>query len=426
VSRVGAVLVAAGSSTRVGGTTPKQFQMLGVRPLFVVSMGILLEVAEEVSVVVPSAHRELAETQLRAAGLLPGDGATAIRVVDGGTRRQDSVRAGLAALSPDIDIVLIHDAARPFASCELTRRVVEAAERTGAAVPAVPVPDTVKREDDGEVVATLDRSVLRLVQTPQGFRRVVLESAYDALGDRDVTDDASAVEAAGHPVAVVEGLPSNRKITTEGDFDEARVLVSAGSALGDARVGFGADWHELVEGRKLVLGGVEIPFERGLAGHSDADVLTHAVCDALLGAAAAGDIGVHFPPGDARWKDASSIGLLERVTVLVAGAGFVPMSVDAVIVAERPKLAPFIPAMRELLAGAMGLTIDDVSVKATTTEGLGPEGEGRAISANAVAVLRPALIGFGCGDAGGGCGDAGSGCGEGTGGCGCDEGGCCG
>ncbi len=418
MSRTGAVLVAAGSSTRVGGSVPKQFHLLGIRPLFIAAMDPLLGLVDEIAVVVPSAYHGHAEEQLRVAGLLPGDGRPVVHVVDGGARRQDSVRAGLSALSHDIELVLIHDAARPFATRELTERVLAATAETGAAVPAVAAHDTVKREENGEVVATLDRSVLRLVQTPQGFRREVIEGAYDALGDRDVTDDAGVVELAAGRVAIVEGIPSNRKITCAEDFDEARVLARAGSALGDARVGFGADWHELVPERRLVLGGVEIPFEKGLLGHSDADVLTHAVCDALLGAAAAGDIGTHFPPGDAEWKDASSIGLLARVTEIIEREGFIPTSVDSVIVAERPKLAPFIRAMREALAGAMGLSIDDVSVKATTTEGLGPEGEGRAMSATAVAVLRSALTSADLesemsGNCGGGKGDCGCGCGEG-------------
>ncbi len=408
MSRVGAVLVAAGSSTRVGGSTPKQFQLLGVRPLFIVSMDPLLELVDEIAVVIPPAHRALAERQLRAAGLVPGDGKPVMRVVDGGARRQDSVRAGLAALSPEIELVLIHDAARPFATRELAGRVLAAAAGTGAAVPAVVVPDTIKREENGEVVATLDRSVLRLVQTPQGFRRALIEEAYEALGDRAVTDDAGIVELSGKPVAVVDGSPANRKITCAADLTEARLLAGTASGLSRARVGFGTDWHELVVGRRLILGGVEIPFERGLLGHSDADVLTHAVCDALLGTAAAGDIGTHFPPDDPAYKDASSIALLERVVEIVAAEGLVPTSVDAVVVAEAPKLAPHIPAMREALARAVGLSVDAVSVKATTTEGLGPEGEGKAISATAVAVA----ISKGAGD---------SGCG-----CVCGEGGSCG
>jgi len=409
VNRTGAVLVAAGSSTRVGGSMPKQFHLLGIRPLFIVSMDPLIDLVDEIAVVIPQAHRAHAEEQLRVAGLLPGDGRPVVRVVDGGERRQDSVRAGLSALSQGIEFVLIHDAARPFATPELVARVLEAAAVTGAAVPAVAVPDTIKREESGEVVATLDRSVLRLVQTPQGFRREVIGEAYGALGDRDVTDDAGVVELSGAPVAIVEGDPGNRKITCADDLAEARLLAGAETGLSGVRVGFGADWHELVPGRRLVLGGVDIPFEKGLLGHSDADVLTHAVCDALLGAAAAGDIGIHFPPDDPSYKDASSISLLARVVRIIADAGFIPTAIDAVVVAQAPKLAVYIPAMREALALAAGLSVDAVSVKATTTEGLGPEGEGKAISATAVAVAVPSPIGE-------------SGCG----GCGCGEGGTCG
>ncbi len=390
---VGAVLVAAGASTRVGGSTPKQFQLLGARPLFVIAMEPLLPICEEISVVVPPSHRALAERQLRAAGLLPGDGSTTVRIVDGGARRQDSVRAGLAGLSPSVSTILIHDAARPFATRELVERVLEAARETGAAVPAVPVPDTVKREEAGEVVATLDRSVLRLAQTPQGFGRDVLERAYGAIGESDVTDDASAVELAGGRVTIVDGDPANRKITCAADLEAARVMAGAGTGLGNSRVGFGTDWHRLVEGRRLVLGGIEIPFDKGLLGHSDADVLTHAVCDALLGAAAAGDIGRHFPPDDPAYRDASSIGLLEQVVKIVRGVGLEPAAIDAVVVAEAPKLAPHIPGMRERLSLATGLPVEAVSVKATTSEGLGPEGEGLAISATAVAVLRPSAAG---------------------------------
>ncbi len=387
MNRIGSVLVAAGSSTRLGGSVPKQFQFLGVRPLFIVSMDHLLDLVDEIAVVVPPMHRALAEEQLRAAGLMPGSGVPVVHLVDGGVRRQDSVRAGLQALSPGTEFVLIHDGARPFATSELAERVLAAARITGAAVPAVPVPDTVKREEDGEVVATLDRSVLRLTQTPQGFRRELIEEAYEALGEREVTDDASVVELLGRPVAVVEGLPGNRKITRAGDLEEARLRAGALNGLGSARVGLGCDWHELVPGRRLVLGGVEIPFEKGLLGHSDADVLTHAVCDALLGAAVAGDIGLHFPPDDPAYEGASSIAMLERVVEIVAEAGLRPTSIDTVVVAEAPKLAPHIPAMRETLARAIGLSPAAVSVKATTTEGLGPEGEGKAISATAVAVV---------------------------------------
>jgi 2-C-methyl-D-erythritol 4-phosphate cytidylyltransferase/2-C-methyl-D-erythritol 2,4-cyclodiphosphate synthase len=255
----------------------------------------------------------------------------------------------------------------------------------GAVVPVVPVPDTVKRVDAGAVVATLDRSVLGLVQTPQGFARSVLVDALAALGDADVTDDAQAVELAGGHVVVVEGEPGNVKVTSPSDLEIARLRVAASVGLGaSVRVGIGYDLHRLVPGRRLVLCGVEIPFEKGLEGHSDADVATHAVMDALLGAVAAGDIGQHFPPGDPEYKDISSLVLLDRVVEIVRSRAFAVRFVDVVIVAEKPKLAPFVPQMRAMLARVLGVPVDAVSVKATTTEGMGPEGTGEAISARAV------------------------------------------
>jgi 2-C-methyl-D-erythritol 4-phosphate cytidylyltransferase/2-C-methyl-D-erythritol 2,4-cyclodiphosphate synthase len=385
MARVGAILVAAGGSTRMGVGTPKQFQLLGTSPMFVLALGSLVSCADEIVVVAPADAVETARGLLRDSGVC---GEKPVRVVAGGARRQDSVASGLAALSPDVEIVLIHDAARPFASETLARRVLAAVGASGAAIPVVPVPDTVKRVQDDEVVATLDRSVLGLVQTPQGFRRQVLADAIAALGDVEVTDDAQVVELAGGHVAVVAGEPGNVKITTAEDLDAARLQLASGAGLdAQARVGIGCDWHRLVPGRRLVLCGVEIPFEKGLDGHSDADVATHAVCDALLGAVAAGDIGHHFPPGDPKYQDISSLVLLERVVGIVRERGFAVRSIDVTIVAEKPKLAPHVSAMRERLARVLGVPVDAVSVKATTTEGTGPEGEGRAMSARAVGVV---------------------------------------
>jgi len=239
------------------------------------------------------------------------------------------------------------------------------------------------------VVATLDRAVLRLAQTPQGFRRDVIERAIRRIGDLDVTDDAEAAELAGSEVSVVAGDSGNVKITVPRDLDLARLSVNRRLGLdGPARVGTGTDCHRLVAGRRLVLAGVEIPFEKGLEGFSDADVASHAVADALLGAIAAGDIGLHFPPGDPRYRDASSLVLLARVAEIVRSRGFSIGNVDVTVVAERPRLAPFTRAMSESLAATLGTEPDDVSVKATTTEGLGPEGEGLAITAYAVAIVR--------------------------------------
>lgn len=391
MARVGAVVVAAGSSSRTGGSVPKQFTLLGSVPMFVAAMRSVAELASEIVVVAPPDAVAEAEGLLRGAGWEIGGRSEGVRVtvVPGGDRRQDSVEKGLGELSAGIDVVLIHDAARPFASPALAARVAEAAERHGAALPVVPVSDTVKRVEDGLVVATLDRNVLALAQTPQGFRRDVIESAYDALGGAPVTDDAQAAELAGHSVAVVPGDPSNVKVTAPADLEAARARAEgAPQALAGERVGTGTDFHRLRAGRKLILCGVEIPFDRGLDGWSDADVATHAVMDALLGAVAEGDIGVHFPPGDPEFEGASSIALLERVVDKVRSRGYAVANVDVTVVAQAPRLAPYVARMRRTLAAALGIDVKDVSVKATTTEGVGPEGAGRAISAHAVAAVR--------------------------------------
>ncbi len=413
MARIGSILVAAGAGTRVGGGVPKQFVTLGAEPMFVRALRPLIAVSSEIVVVTAPSEISTAERLLADAGLGvgagPADGGpgdrestggdpgaagakrAAVTVVAGGERRQDSVRRGLEALTDAVEIVLVHDAARPFATDDLARRVVEAAERAGAAVPAIAVPDTVKRVEDSSVVATLDRGVLRLSQTPQGFARRVLEEAYRGLGDHAVTDDAQAVELAGGAVAVVEGDPMNTKVTTPLDLDDARARANREIGLdAAARAGLGSDTHRLVAGRRLVLGGVEIPFEKGLDGHSDADVATHAIMDALLGAVAAGDIGRHFPPDDPAYKDVSSLSLLKRVAAIVRERGHAIRSVDVTITAEAPKIAPHVSAMRRALAAAAGIGADAISVKATTTEGTGPEGEGLAISARAIAVVSVA------------------------------------
>ena len=391
MAKVGLVLVAAGASRRAGGDVPKQFATLGREPMFVVALRAVAPVVSEVVVVAPPDRVVEAGESLTASGII-GDQAfegVSFLVVPGGERRQDSVTKGLRALSSDIDIVLVHDAARPFVPQEVVSRVVDAALASGAAIPAAPVADTVKRVDDGSVVATLDRDVLRAAQTPQGFRLDVLRDAYESLGDAAVTDDAQAVELSGGDVTVVPGDPGNVKVTSALDLEAARMRDGARLGLDAAtRVGFGSDWHRLTEGRDLILCGEKVPFHKGLLGHSDADVATHAVMDALLGAVSAGDIGVHFPPGDERWRDASSLELLERVASLVRVRGYEIANVDITIIAEAPKLSPFADAMRRRLAGTLGVEVDAVSVKATTTEGTGAEGLGEAMSATAVAAVR--------------------------------------
>ena len=305
------------------------------------------------------------------------------RVAKGGANRQQSVLNGLKALPEGVDIVAVHDAARPFVSPEVVRATVDSALLYGSGVAATGVTDTIKRVNaDNIATETLIREELRAVQTPQTFRLDWLMQAHlrAAEAGLNATDDAALVEALGKPVylTVAQGGQANVKLTTNDD------ICAVG---GNARAGTGYDVHRLVQGRALILCGVKIPFEMGLLGHSDADVAAHAAIDALLGAAAMGDIGMHFPDGDERYSGADSMALLREVAGKLRAAGFSPGNIDITIVAQRPKLAPYIKLMRANMARALGIDISLVSVKATTTEGLGFEGEGLGISAQAAAII---------------------------------------
>ena len=301
-------------------------------------------------------------------------------VVAGGETRADSVRHGLEVASGEL--VAIHDAARPFVSQAVITAALQAAAQTGAAAPAVPVKDTIKVADaDGRVQNTPDRATLYAVQTPQCFsRKLYLEALERVTGEKAhlVTDDCSLFELADFPVTLTQGDYENYKITTKEDLQKEKTM----------RIGHGYDVHRLVEGRKLILGGVDIPYEKGLLGHSDADVLLHAIMDAVLGAAALGDIGKHFPDTDPAYKGADSLALTRAVAKLIAEHGYTVGNIDATILCQAPKLAPHIAAMRQNIADAFGVSLDAVSVKATTEEHLGFTGEGLGIAAHAVALLE--------------------------------------
>lgn len=306
-------------------------------------------------------------------------------VTAGGERRQDSVRQGLSALPRDVDLVLVHDAARPFVNAAVIDRVIDAARDTGAAVPAVPSRDTVKQADPaGRVVrATLPRDEIWLAQTPQGFRRDVLSAAVArGAGAGEATDEAMLAEQAGQPVSIVDGDPENIKITTPEDLAAARRALAA-----VPRVGSGYDLHTLVAGRALVLAGVVLPSDRGPLGHSDGDVICHALADAVFGACAAGDIGRHFPDTDPRWKDAPGLDLLARAVAIARDRGWQVASADVTVLLERPKLAPHMPQIQSQVARALGVPAVDVSVKAKTNEGVDAVGRGEAIAAHAIVVL---------------------------------------
>jgi 2-C-methyl-D-erythritol 2,4-cyclodiphosphate synthase/2-C-methyl-D-erythritol 4-phosphate cytidylyltransferase len=313
-------------------------------------------------------------------------------VVAGGERRQDSVGAGLAALPEGIEIVVIHDGARPLAEPELFDRCAVAAAGSGAAIAATPVADTLKRVAEGVIAGTVDRAGLWAAQTPQAFRLETLRRVIATSSGELVTDEARLWEIAGLPVSVVPASAANLKVTHAEDIPVADALLRAGRLLLLPRVGVGYDAHRFASGRRLVLGGVEIAHDQGLEGHSDADVLLHAIADAVLGAASLGDSGQHFPPSDARFQDADSQHLLCEVARLAREAGWVPGNVDATLLAEAPRIGPHVPLMRERIAYCLGLSPGAVSVKATTNEGMGAIGRGEGIAALATATLIPALV----------------------------------
>lgn len=368
------IVVAAGEATRFG--VPKQYATLAGRRVLDWSLDAARQASDGVVVVVPPAHAGRPE-------------AAADRVVGGAATRSGSVRDGLAAVPADADVVVVHDAARPLASPALFRAVVGAV-RLGApgAVCAIPVTDTVKRVHGATVVATLDRAELWAVQTPQAFAAAALRAAH--AGGGEATDDAALLEASGQPVTVVPGDPRNLKVTVPDDLlvAEAFVAPAAGRAERPValRVGQGYDVHAFSDdpGRRLVLGGVLFEGERGLTGHSDADVVAHAVADALLGAAGLGDLGCHFPDTDPAWAGTDSVALLGEVVCLAAEAGWRPANADCTVVLERPRLAP----RREAMEARLGVVLSaPVSVKAARAEGLGALGRGEGIACSAVVLV---------------------------------------
>lgn len=326
------------------------------------------------------------ESEVEAVGELVGrfDFTKVRHITVGGAQRQDSVRRGLEMVSSDI--VAIHDAARPMVTCDIIERSIDEARRSGACIAAVPVIDTIKSvEPDGNVSGTVDRANLYCVQTPQTFRTEHIRRAHEQAVAEGfyATDDAALIEKMGGNVTVVQGSYDNIKITTPSDVELAEMKLGGG----EYRTGLGFDVHALVEGRKLILGGVEIAHEKGLMGHSDADVLVHAIMDALLGAAALGDIGRHFPDSDPAYKGVSSMKLLSHVSGLLAGNGWKVVNIDAVVICERPKIAPHVPEMVRGIAECLGVDAGRISVKGTTTETLGFTGRGEGIACQAIVAL---------------------------------------
>lgn len=376
-----AVVVAAGSATRMQGIDKMLAPLAGV-PVVLRSVRALAA-SDCIDSLVLVTRAELMET-LRT---LCAEVSKPVTVVAGGASRPESVLAGLAALPEGTELAAIHDGARPLVTQSVIAEAVEAAGRCGAAAPAVPVHDTIKQAENGLVRATPERKTLFAVQTPQVFDVKLLKTVLRAAMERGIalTDDCSAVEAAGKPVVLTQGCEENLKITTPVDLTLAEAILKRRKTM---RIGHGYDVHRLTEGRRLILGGVEIPFERGLDGHSDADVLVHALMDALLGAAGLRDIGVLFPDNDPAYKNISSMLLLDRVMQTLERAGYAVGNVDVTVLAQRPKLKDYIPVMRENLARAMKIPLDCVNIKATTEEGLGFTGSGEGIACHAVCLLE--------------------------------------
>ncbi|HXG99826.1 MAG TPA: bifunctional 2-C-methyl-D-erythritol 4-phosphate cytidylyltransferase/2-C-methyl-D-erythritol 2,4-cyclodiphosphate synthase [Sphingomicrobium sp.] len=375
-TRVTALIVAAGSGRRMGGDVPKQYRMVGSKSVLAHAVDALASHPriDAVRVVIGADQAEQARAALREREV--GE------LVSGGRLRSDSVRAGLSAIGDGI--VLVHDAARPFCPHAVVDRLLDALEKHDGAVPVLAVADTVAT-GGATLEAMVDRKRMLRVQTPQAFHVEDLIYAYEEAGRGAPTDESTVMIEAGLKVAAVEGDPMLDKITTPGDWDRAEAMLSAHLIN---RTGMGFDVHAFGGDGPILLGGIEIEHSRGLAGHSDADVVLHAITDALLGAGGMGDIGEHFPPSDPRWKGANSATFLEHAAKLLRDCGAIIDFIDCTVIAEQPKIGPHRDAMRKRIAGIVGLDLSQISVKATTTEGLGFTGRGEGIAAQAVATIR--------------------------------------
>ncbi|BHH85751.1 2-C-methyl-D-erythritol 4-phosphate cytidylyltransferase [Desulforhopalus sp. 52FAK] len=384
-AKAAVIIPAAGFGSRMRSSEPKQYLQLGSKPIIIhtVTAFLLNPHIEKIIVVVPKDRLDQTKLLLGQHQL----STSSVTVVPGGVRRQDSVYQGLKEINDDTDIVLVHDGARPLISQEVITRCYHGAIENGAVIAAIPVKDTLKKSADGNKVGkTVDREHLFQAQTPQAIQTHLLLKAYDLNGDKDVTDESSLLERANTPVSIVEGSETNIKVTRPEDLILAETILS--QASNTMRIGHGYDAHRFTEDRDLTLGGVTIPHSHGLAGHSDADVLTHALCDAILGALGEGDIGKHFPDSDAAFKDIYSIELLKDVIKTMANKGFTLGNGDITVVCQAPKLAPHIDKMKELLTRCCNAEAGAINIKATTTEKMGFTGREEGISCHAVVLLQ--------------------------------------
>lgn len=376
--KISAILVAGGSGSRFGGPTPKQVLHIAGKPVMRHAAEALLA---HVDILQPVGDPAIIGPALAGLAHLP--------IVPGGAERQDSVRAGLEALATHApDIVLVHDAARPIIPTGTIQALLAALQAHDGAIPAVPVSDTLKRGQNGIIAETVPRQNLFRAQTPQAFKFARLLGLHRNAPQGATTDDAALFEQAGLPVALTQGAEQNIKLTYAEDLSRVQNILG-GQLI--PRIGSGFDVHSMETGRPMILCGITVPFEKGLAGHSDADVGIHALCDAIYGALAEGDIGRHFPPSEATWKDADSAKFLRHAAERIAARGGVLSNADITLICEQPKITPHAPAMRARLAELLGVSVDLISVKATTSERLGFTGRGEGIAAQAsVIVLIPA------------------------------------
>lgn len=385
-----AIIPAGGVGLRMGLDLPKQYLQLADLPILVHTVRALQRSSfiKTIIIVAPAEHLEQTRAMVREYDL-----ALVGQVVCGGQTRQESVFAGLQSVPEGIDLVVVHDGVRPLIDPELVDACVVRAAETGAAMLAVPVKDTLKSVNDEVVGATVDRRGLWQAQTPQVARVELLQKAFVVAAEDgfEGTDEASLLEHIGVEVSVVMGSAANLKVTRVDDLALADALLNRNRAGDDlmiiARVGHGYDAHRLVAGRPLVLGGVNIPYELGLLGHSDADVLLHALADAMLGAAGLGDIGRHFPDNDPAYKGISSLVLLEQVADKIARQGFCLANGDITVIGQQPKLSPYFPEMLARISQALGVALSCLNLKATTTEQMGFAGRGEGIAAHAIVSL---------------------------------------
>ncbi len=372
---VAVIIVAAGSGTRMNSDKNKLLIEIGKETIIEKTLNVFERNNYIDEIIVVTNDSEIMN--------IAGKISKARNTISGGKTRKDSVYNGILNIEEDDALVLIHDGARPFVTDDIIERVIEKTYLHKACIPAVEVKDTIKKISEDIVDETLDRDSLITVQTPQGFKLDVLKEAYKLKDIYPATDDASLVEKLGYPIYVVKGDYNNIKMTTMDDIKRARYIEGDN----DMRIGIGYDVHKLVENRDLILGGVKIPYEKGLLGHSDADVLVHAVMDAILGSIGKGDIGRIFPDTDNKFKDISSLLLLKEVSFILDKEGYKINNIDAVVIAQKPKISPFVEEMKKNIARTLNIDISQVNIKGTTTEKLGFEGRGEGISSQVVVIV---------------------------------------